>query len=123
VQKVIDTANISFDDYANSIKYILDADCMEGSQGLYFRAAEAAASPMGAEYGIVVVTVREDLLRVASTWGLPTKLEKFSSKRGIIGRLYRQASKAEKKYEIVDDLQINPGLFVRAGGVEFAISG
>jgi len=94
-----------FDRYSEAIERILAVDRFDGQEGLYFRAAQAAALLLEAKHAVVVLPVDESRLRVAGCYGYPTLplAGDLSAERGVIGRCFR-----ERKWRLVGDVTRDP---------------
>lgn len=77
--------------FFESVADMLGADRLEGSGGLYFRVAKAAADLTGSKHAIVVLPAAPGRLAVAGCHGYPTMGldEDFSLDRGVIGKAFQ----------------------------------
>lgn len=85
--------------YSLIVERLLQATCLEGDDGFYFRMAEAIAALTRSKHGVVVVPGAPGMLRVVGCYGYPTAvLRDFPVTVGVVGRAYRQG-----KVELVPD--------------------
>lgn len=82
---------VSFDDFSELVAQLLGKTEVEGKDGIYFFAAQTAATITEAKHAIVVLRASPTTLRVAACWGEPTVplAPPFPITRGVIGKVFR----------------------------------